>query len=143
MKESLFKAVPQRQGAIMNGETTFEFLQRGGRMEAIEIRQWIEKWYQKHFAIHDGVDLKKRLKSKDFGNFMGAYFELQIFAMLRLLDCDVKIHPDFKGTGGTVDFCAIHGEGRFYMEATVCGINHGILRSNVREEDAVRKITKQ
>ena len=72
--------------------------------------------------------------------FMGAYFELQVFAMLRRLNCCVDIHPRFSGTEGTVDFRVTYGQDRFYVEATVCGINQGILRSSSNEEDAVRKI---
>ena len=101
MNESLFKAVPQSQGAIVNGETTFEFLQRGGRTEAIEIRQWIENWFQEYPEDH-GDELSKRLQSKNFAKFMGAYFELQVFSVLRRLGCDVEIHPDFSGNAQEV-----------------------------------------
>ena len=92
--ESLFKAVPELQGAIMNGETTFEFLQRGGRTEAIEICQWIENWFRAYPDDHKD-ELRMRLQSKKFEEFMGAYFELQIFSGLRQLDCDVEVHPTF------------------------------------------------
>ena len=139
MNESLFKAVPQSQGAIVNGETTFEFLQRGGRTEAIEIRQWIENWFRKYPEDH-GEELSKRLQSKKFAEFMSAYFELQIFSVLCRIGCDVEIHPDFADTHGKVDFGVTHGEDVFYVEATVCGTEQGILHSNANEEDAVRKI---
>ena len=49
----------------------------------------------------------------------------------------------FKETDGTVDFRVTHGKDgkeRFFLEATVCGINTGVLHSSVNEEDAVRKI---
>ncbi len=123
----------------MNGETTFEFLQCGGRTEAIEIRQWIENWFREYPDDH-GEDLSKRLQSKKFAEFMSAYFELQLFSVLRRLGCDVEIHPDFAGTRGKVDFGVSHGEDSFYVEATVCGTEQGILCSNANEEDAVRKI---
>ena len=84
-----------------------------------------------------------RLQSKKFEEFMGAYFELQIFSGLRQLDCDVEVHPTFSGTCGKVDFGVTHSEDRFYVEATVCGIGKGILRSNANEEDAVRKIREE
>ncbi|MCY3931988.1 MAG: hypothetical protein OXH70_09730 [Acidobacteria bacterium] len=74
---------------------------------------------------------------------MGAYFELQVFAMLRRLDCDVTVHPRLSGTpgtGGTVDFGVTAGAEEFFMEATVCGIDQGLLRLNPNEGDAVRKI---
>ena len=139
MTEPLFKAVSQRRGAIVNGETTFEFLQRGGRTEAIELRQWIENWFGEYPEDH-GEELSKRLQSKKFAEFMSSYFELQVFSVLRRLDCDVEIHPDFAGTRGKVDFGVTHGQEVFYVEATVCGTEQGTLRSNANEEDAVRKI---
>ena len=139
MNAPLFKAIPQSQGAITNGETTFEFLQRGGRPEAIAIRQWIENWFREYPDDH-GEDLRKRLQSKKFAEFMSAYFELQVYSVLRRLGCRAEVHPDFAGTQGKVDFGVTHGEESFYVEATVCGIEQGILRSNANEEDAVRKI---
>ena len=139
MKDLLFEAVTVRQGPSTRGESTFQFLERDSREESIEIRQWMEKWFQEYPA-HQRMELKRRLKSKDNAKFAEAYFELQVFAMLRLLGDDVEVHPDFAGTDGTVDFRVAHGESSFYVEATVCGFNRGALRSNANEEDAVRKI---
>ena len=139
MNESLFKAVPQSQGAIVDGETTFEFLQRGDCPVEIEIRQWIENWFREYPEDHGG-ELSKRLQSKKFAEFMSAYFELQVFSALRRLGCDVEVHPDFSETHGTVDFGLTHRGDSFYVEATVCGTEQGTLRSNANEEDAVRKI---
>ena len=139
MNELLFSPVTQWDGATTTGETTFQFLERGGRHEAVAIRQWMEDWFRV-FPLDHRNELKLRLQSKDFGKFMGAYFELQVFAMLHRLNCHVVIHPRFSETDGTVDFRVTHGQDVFYVEATVCGIGQGVLRSNANEEDAVRKI---
>ena len=139
MNERLFRLVEQRQGFESQDESAFEFLERGGRPEVVEIRRWMERGFRA-FPIDHRKQLKRRLQLKDFGEFMGAYFELQIFAMLRYLNCHVDVHPFFSETDGTVDFGVSDGLDRFYLEATVCGINQGILRSNANEEDAVRKI---
>ena len=40
------------------------------------------------------------------------------------------------------DFLANHGQDEFYVEATVCGLGHGLLNSNANEEDAVQKISE-
>ena len=72
---------------------------------------------------------------------MSAYFELQVFAILRRIDCSVTVHPNFPDTAGTVDFAVTDGREEFFVEATVCGIGQGVLRLNANEEDAVRKIT--
>ena len=139
MNKPLFKAVPQSQGVVADGETTFEFLQRGGRREAVEIREWMETWFRQYPENH-AEELRKRLQSKHFAEFMGAYFELQVYSSLLRLGCDVAVHPGFAGTHGTVDFGVTHGEDCFYVEATVCGMGQGSLRSNANEEDAARKI---
>ena len=139
MNERLFDQVQQRAGPATEHETTFQFLAREGRPETVEIRQWMEKWFQ-DFPTDHRSELKTRLESKHDHQFMGAYFELQIFAMLRLLKCHVDVHPHFEEAKGTVDFCATRGTERFYLEATVCGFGRGTLHSNPNEEDAVHKI---
>ena len=99
------------------------------------------RWFRDFPEEHRDL-LMRRLRSKDFGQFMSAYFEMQVFAMLRRIDCDVAVHPSFPGTGGTVDFGVTDGKEEFFVEATVCGIGQGVLRLNANEEDAVRKITE-
>ena len=71
---------------------------------------------------------------------MGAYFELQVYSSLLRVGCNVAVHPSFEGTRGKVDFGVTHGEDSFYVEATVCGMGQGSLRSNTNEVDAARKI---
>lgn len=139
MNQQLFGQVEQREGPITERETTFDFLARGGRPEAVQIRSWMEKWYQKFPADHRH-ELKRRLQSKNFSEFMSAYFELQVFAILCRRNCRIDIHPSFAGSEGTVDFHVANDKEEFYVEATVCGIGQGILHSNANEEDAVRKI---
>lgn len=82
MNEMLFKPVEQRQGPSTARERTFEFLERGGRKEAVEIRQWIESWFQ---AVPDNrkKGIEKRLKAKQFKQFLGAMFELEVHEILR------------------------------------------------------------
>lgn len=139
MNEKLFGQVEQRKGPKTKRETTFDFLARGGRPEAVQIRSWMEKWYQKFPADHRN-ELKSRLQSKNFSEFTSAYFELQVFAILCRRNCQIDIHPSFAETEGTVDFHVANDKEEFYVEATVCGIGQGILCANPNEEDAVCKI---
>lgn len=138
MNEMLFKLVEQRHGPQTARETTFEFLQRGGRKEAVEIRQWIESWFQ---AIPDNrkKGIEKRLTSRHFEQFLAAMFELEIHEILRRLGCIIEIEPELP-SGGTVDFHVIDKAQEFYMEATVCGIGQGTLHPNENEYDAVEKL---
>ena len=52
------KIIKVLQEAIELLETTFEFLQRGSRKEAVEIWQWIEAWFQ---AVPSNLN-KRKLK---------------------------------------------------------------------------------
>ena len=141
MNEMLFKPVEQKQGPSGVRETTFEFLERGGRKEAIEIKQLIEAWFQ---AIPDNrrKALEKRLKSERFDQFLGAMFELEIHEMLKRLGCVIEIEPSLSGSNGKVDFRVADKSQEFYVEATVCGIGQGLLHSNENEHDAVEKLRK-
>ena len=141
MNEILFKAVEQKWGPSTARETTFAFLERGGRKEAVEIRQWIESSFQ---AIPDSQRkaLEKRLKSERDDQFLGAMFELEIHEILRRLGCVIEIEPGLPGTNGKVDFRVADKSQEFYIEATVCGIGQGSLHSNENEHDAVEKLRK-
>ena len=140
MNKMLFKRVEQRHKLQTARETTFEFLQRGGRQEVVEIRQWVESWFQ---AVPDNrrKALEGRLRSERFDQYLGAIFELEIHEILRRLGCVIEIEPELP-SGGTVDFHVIDKAQEFYMEATVCGIGQGLLHSNENEHDAVKKLRK-
>ncbi len=140
MTTALFRPVAQKHGPADNGETTFQFLERGACREAIPIREWMEHWFLA-FPESGRHRLKHRLQSSRDAEFLSAYFELQVFTILKRLGCSIKVEPGFPGaSGATVDFLAGHGEDEFYVEATVCGFGRGVLSSNANEQDAVRKI---
>lgn len=134
----LFEPVEQIKGPIKQRETTFEFLQRGGRKEAIEIREWIENWFGK--IPHDiQPNLKGRL-SGDYQQFLGALFEIEIHEILRRLDHRVEFEPNIPGIEKQIDFFAQREKQGFYIEATVCGIGQGKVSGNANEDDVVEKI---
>lgn len=136
----LFQPVPQKLGPVDGSETTFQFLERGARRRAIPIREWMERSFRA-FPAASRAHLKRRLQSPKFAEFLSAYFELQVFTLLRRLVCSIEVEPTFPGTrGATVDFLARHRQEEFYVEATVCGLFQGELSSNANEDDAVAKI---
>ncbi len=107
---------------------------------AIPIRDWMEHSFRA-LPVNAMPRLRHRLQSPKFAEFLSAYFELQVFTLLRQIGCSIEVEPPFPGTqGATVDFLARHQEDAFYVEATVCGLGQGVLSSNANEEDAVRKI---
>ena len=138
-KNRLFEPIVHRSGWIDLDESTFEFLARGGRQEASEIREWMEEeWSEIPCCRRKG--LENRLRSKNFKQFIEAYFELQVHRLLRRLGLEIDIEPSLAGTAKTVDFrCTAHST-LFFVEATVSGMNR--LSANQNLEDVRRKITK-
>ena len=140
MTDQLFQSVEQRRGSAAANERTFEFLERGAGEAAVPIRQWMQDWFVTYPEAHR-EELRRRFQLKSFREFMTAYFELQVFALLRRLGSRVEVHPTFIETRGTVDFRATHGNDTFYVEATVSGIlREGVLWGTAAEQDAVDKI---
>lgn len=134
----LFESVEQMEGPIKKRETTFEFLQRGGRKEAVEIRKWMESWFRK-IPHKMRLNLESRLKG-NYSQFLSAFFEIEIHEMLRRLDYCVEFEPSISETRKQIDFFAQQEGQGFYIEATVCGIGQSELIGNSNENDVVEKI---
>ena len=139
MTDRLFGSVEQREGAISEGETTFEFLRRGGRPEAVEVRDHIESWFHP-IPRKNRIGLKKRLQDKNFHTFMSACFELQLHHILLQLGCKVAIERTFNGSDKTVDFHVVRDRQEFYLEATVCGLTKDFLNCSNNEYLAVARL---
>ena len=140
MTAPLFDPVDQREGAILVGETTFEFIQRGARPEAVAVRGHLESWFRA-IPLERRASLKKRLQEKDFHSFMSVYFELQVHQFLRRQGCRVEIEPKYPfNANATVDFYAINDKQQFYLEATVCGLSKDFLNYSNNEFLAVNKL---
>ena len=139
MIECLFEPVEQWEGVGEVGESTFEFLRRGGRPETIGVRGNLESWFQA-IPYKQRKGFERRLKDKNFCNFMGAYFELQLHQVLLRMGCDVTIERQFVDCPKTVDFFAIHDNQRFCVEATVCGLDEERLSFSGNEHFVVMKI---
>ena len=136
---TVFDWKPVRCGPATGIERIHEFLEREGRPEAAPIREWIESWYGQ-LAPAKQRDIRGRLRSGDIRQFTSAYFELQMFAMLRTMGYEVTVEPMLADGRYNPDFLAQHGDERFYLEATVCGQGAGDLRATRNEKDAVEKI---
>ena len=129
-------------GPATSRESIFEYLQRSNRPEALQRCQWIEDWLNE-FPSGVKVNLASRLKDRNIKTFYGALFELQCYSILKKLDLSLEVEPDLPGTDQKIDFLANPPANKghyFYVEATVSGINKGILRSDSNEYDAVQRI---
>ena len=136
---SVFDRKPVKHGPATGSEKIHEFLEREGRPEAAPIVDWIESWYGQ-LPPAKQPDIRGRLRSGDIHQFTSAYFELQMFAMLRTMEYQVTVEPMLAYGRYNPDFLAQRGDEKFYLEATVCGQDAGDLRATRNEEDAVEKI---
>ena len=139
---TVFNIKPVRRGRTTERERIHEFLEREGRPEAAQIRDWIEHWYNR-LPREKQSDIRGRLRSGETDRFTEAYFELQMFALLKTSRHQVCVEPALSNGRYKPDFLAIRGSRAFYFEATVCGQgehNAGLLRANANENDAVEKV---
>ena len=139
---SVFNSTPVSRGPSPARERIHEFLEREGRPEAAPIRDWIEYWYNR-LPREKRADIRARLRSGESDCFTEAYFELQMFALLKTSGHEVCVEPALANGRYKPDFLAARGRQAFYLEATVCGQgehNAGELRAKTNEIDAVEKI---
>ena len=139
---TVFNIKPVRRGRTTERERIHEFLEREGRPEAAPIRQWIEDWYSR-LPSEKRADIRGRLRSGEIDRFTEAYFELQMFALLKTSRHQVCVEPALANGRYKPDFLATRESRAFYLEATVCGQgddNSGALRASANESDAVEKI---
>ena len=79
---TVFNTKPVRRGPVTEREKIHEFLEREGRPEAAQIRDWIENWYSR-LPREKQSDIRGRLRSGETDRFTEAYFELQLFGLLK------------------------------------------------------------
>ena len=136
---TVFGVKPIRRGPASGNEKIHEFFAREGRPEIVPIRNWIEFWYSR-LPPDKQPDIRGRLRSGDIRQFTAAYFELQMFAMLRNMGYAVTVEPKLADEHYKPDFLARRKDESFFLEATVCGQDAGLLRTTRNESDAVDKL---
>ncbi len=124
---------------MTQNSTKYKFLQNAKSRHKFNIENWLNLWLGKYPNSHSN-ELNRRIQLNDFSQFMSAYFELQVFSILRRLDCEIEIHPKFLETPKSVDFGVKNNGEEFYIEATVCGLGESEFRQNKNEQDAIEKI---
>ena len=137
--EAVFDIKPTRRGPRTGNEKTHEFFAREGCQEVVPIRSWIESWYSQ-LPLAKQPDIRGRLRSGDVHQFTTAYFELQMYAMLKSMGYAVAVEPPLAAGHYNPDFLARGDDESFYLEATVCGQDAGPLRATRNEADAVEKL---
>ena len=102
---TVFDRKPIRRGPSTGKEKIHEFLEREGRPEAAPIRDWIEHWYDQ-LPSDKQRDIRGRMRSGDHHQFTSAYFELQMFAMLKRMEYDITVEPRLADGRYNPDFLA-------------------------------------
>ena len=138
---SVFDSKPTRIGPSIGSEKIHEFFARQGRPEVVPIRDWIERWYNQ-LPADKQADIRGRLRSS-LHEFTTAYFELQMFAMLKNLGYEVTVEPTLADGCYRPDFLAQRDGESFFLEATVCGQGAGDLQASRNEQDAVEKLRSE
>lgn len=136
-KIALFESVTQWLGCGDQRETSYEFIQRGGRDEAVPIREWMETAFQNVPCEHQ-YTLKQRLQSE--ANFMGAAFELELHELLQRQGCSFSFQPQIVGDE---DFCICEKDSRYFVEATVAGYKQSSFQSNPNESNCINRLSQR
>ena len=137
----LFEELTEFPTTLRSGATPFEILERSNRPHIIQRRNWIEEWFSE-LPREKQHNFESRLRANREENFRSALFEMQVYNMLRRLNCRVDIEPTIRGTRNRLDFHAIENRDEFYIEATICGLGQGAFATNPNEEDVVEKLKR-
>ena len=118
--KTVFDIKPTRRGPATGNEKIHEFFAREGRPEVVPIRDWIEFWYSRLPSAKQ-PDIRGRLRSCDVHQLTAAYFELQMFALLRNMGYAVTVEPSLAAGHYNPDFLAQREDESFYLLAGVDG----------------------
>ncbi|HVT18580.1 MAG TPA: hypothetical protein VHQ90_20675 [Thermoanaerobaculia bacterium] len=117
----LFRTTSQSDPAPRwGGETHYAYLERSAHSIAIAVRDLLERWFQL-FPEDGRAEIATRVRSGDEANFMSAFCELYLNALLHGLGYSVEVHPEPNPALKTRPDFLVKAEGAdaFYLEATV------------------------
>ncbi|WP_139196331.1 MULTISPECIES: hypothetical protein [unclassified Curtobacterium] len=102
-----------------HGETSFAFLNRVAGEYWTHPRELLQQWADR-LPDDAYADISGRLR-KDDAQARSAFLELYLHETLLRSGFTVTIHPDLPDSDRHVDFLAVQGEERFYLEAVMPG----------------------
>ena len=111
----------QRTGDEAAGyaEPNFVYLNRTARKEFAQIRNLLEKWFDR-YPTSGQQDLRSRFRSPNDYQHQAAFFELFLHELLFRLNCNLVLHPSLKETTKAPDFLVeSQVNHNFYLEATI------------------------
>jgi len=82
------------------------------------VRSILDQWFRE-YPDDSKVELRTRFRDNDEGQHIGAWWELYVYTLHRLLGYRIVVHPDIEGTTRKPDFLVTRGTTRRYVECTV------------------------
>jgi hypothetical protein len=83
-------------------------------------RAVLEDWFSR-WPTDSRPDLRARLRAKDDGQFLGAFWELYLHELHLRLGFECERDPELPDSPRRPDFLVHGAGGSFYLEATVVG----------------------
>ena len=105
-------------------ESSYQFVNRVAGAPWDKVRALLEAWFVEHPA-NATRDLYNRFTDIDDSQHLGAWWELYIASLFRLLGYDVAAHPTVEGSKRQPDFLMSRGNTSFYVECTVASPGDG------------------
>jgi hypothetical protein len=105
-------------------ESSYQFLNRVAGAPWDKVRALLEAWFVDHPA-NVKHDLYNRFTDIDDGQHLGAWWELYIASLFRLLGYEVAAHPTVEGSNRQPDFLISRASTSFYVECTVASAGGG------------------
>jgi hypothetical protein len=99
-------------------ESSYHFLNRVARPQWELVRNLVEEWFS-DYPVAAQADLRSRLQKDDYGQHIGAWWELYTYTLFRRLGYQVSIHPELKNTSRQPDFLVTRDEVSMYVECVI------------------------
>jgi hypothetical protein len=104
-------------GPMRFSESTFQFVNRVDRPAWGHVRSVLNQWFH-HYPDDSKTELHSRFTKSDEGQHIGAWWELYVYTLHRLLGYRTVVHPKIEGTKRKPDFLVTRGTTSRYVECT-------------------------
>ncbi len=117
-------------------ESTFQWLNRADRDDCARAREVLEDWYSCYPDVNE--DLRKRFRKRNEGQHIGAWWELYVYTLYRLLGYRVAVHPPVPGSRRKPDFLVERDATSTYVECAVVFAGDYVRKLTAGVEEYIR-----
>ncbi|HEY6760150.1 MAG TPA: hypothetical protein VI318_11685 [Baekduia sp.] len=104
MRLALFDTFVRTNARPNDDESSFEFLNRAAGPFWERVRQLADAWFVEYPDGEDARDLRERFRGREWGEHIGAWWELYLYTLFRRLGYDIDIHPKLANVTRRPDF---------------------------------------